>query len=545
MERFLEQLTIELIRVPSINGTYGEVEIIDLLERKVRELPYFARYEEQVWTQELKEDLLGRKNLFALIKGEKGNSSKTVILHAHCDTVTVNDYGEYKHLAFDPFQLAEQFQKLNVSEEVKDDLASGDWLFGRGSLDMKSGIAVHLWIVNYLSERVSAIEGNLLFMINPVEETTHGGVIAAVEELTRLKSEMQLDLVTAINTDFVGPLYAGDQTKYLYVGSVGKLLPSFLIRGKETHVGQPYEGFDPNYLAAELIQRIELNPEFCDFAAGELTAPPTVLKMKDLKSTYNVQTPLEAFLYFNYFVHGNSPTDVLKQLKKAAQEAFEETIRKINQSFERYCQRASKAYVPLPWQVRVVSFSELYDEVNADYGGNLQERLLPILDEYAGKEDLREVTLRMVQEVLKLCRDQSPVIVMFYCAPYCPRNYVKGKNDNEKKLLSVLDRITSENENLKRMNYFPYLSDSSYFSMDDTDREIKELKENFPGMDRLYPVPVQSIRSLDIPAITMGVWGKDAHKMTERLYKPYAFRKLPLMILSLALQMMGNNETID
>jgi arginine utilization protein RocB len=72
---------------------------------------------------------------------------------------------------------------------------------------------------------------------------------------------------------------------------VGKLLPSFFITGRETHVGQSFEGFDSNQLAAELTRLIDMNTDLCDEAEGEVPPPPISLKVRDLKEKYDVQTP--------------------------------------------------------------------------------------------------------------------------------------------------------------------------------------------------------------------------------------------------------------
>jgi arginine utilization protein RocB len=537
---FVENLTVDLVGIPSINGTEGEVKIINHLESKVKELPYFYHNPKLVWTQIFENDYLNRKNLFALVKGQKEVSQQTVILHAHCDTVTVDDFGILKKDAFNPPKLADNLNQLDLPDEVKEDLNSDDWLFGRGSVDMKSGIAAHFWVLKYLSERVNEFSGNVLLMVNPIEETTHGGVIEAVPELERIKSELNLEFVTAVNTDFTGPLYQGDKNNYFYLGSVGKLLPSFLIRGKETHVGQPFEGLDPNHIASELYRNIQLNPDLSDYHAGELTPPPTALKMRDLKPTYNVQTPIETFLYFNYFVHGNSPDKVLEQLRDVAVSSFEKVINEANHSYREYCKKNNMEYNPLPWKTKVITFSELYEQELQSQGSGLTKRIQEILETYAEKEDAREVTRRMVQEVLNTSGSKDPVIVLFFCTPYVPRNYVKGKNENEKVLLGILNDITSQHDNIKILNFFPFLSDSSYLALDDTKEEIEQLIANFPGMEKLYPVPVDKIRQMDIPAITMGVYGKDAHKFTERVYKPYSFDRLPIMIRDVVLRILGN-----
>ena len=47
-------------------------------------------------------------------------------------------------------------------------------------------------------------------------------------------------------------------------GTIGKLLPSFLVVGAESHVGEPFEGLDANLLAAELIADLSMNDALCD-----------------------------------------------------------------------------------------------------------------------------------------------------------------------------------------------------------------------------------------------------------------------------------------
>ena len=74
-----------------------------------------------------------------------------------------------------------------------------------------------------------------------------------------------------------------------YIGTVGKLMPTFFVVGKETHVGESFSGLDPNQIAAEITRRVNLNPEFSDVVEGEVTLPPITLKQRDLKPEYSVQ----------------------------------------------------------------------------------------------------------------------------------------------------------------------------------------------------------------------------------------------------------------
>lgn len=57
------------------------------------------------------------------------------------------------------------------------------------------------------------------------------------------------------------------------------------------------------------------------------------------------------------------------------------------------------------------------------------------------------------------------------------------------------------------------------------------LIENFPEYERLYNVPLRTIKKMNIPAINYGCYGKDAHKWTERVYMPYTFKVLPDLVI--------------
>ncbi|HBZ11531.1 MAG TPA: peptidase M20 [Bacillus bacterium] len=541
--REMEDLTVELVNVRSVNGTPGEVEIAEKIESILRGYSYFEENPHQVWTKTVDNDPLGRKSVFALLKSEKA-SNRTILLHAHSDTVTIDDFGSLKEWANRPYELMDKLKESDLLPEVRADLESGDWLFGRGAVDMKSGTAAHLVVLKYLSENRHAFKGNILFMTNPIEETTHGGIIDTLPELERMQSEENLVFECAINTDFVGPLYKGDVTRYIYLGSVGKLLPAFYIRGKETHVGQAFEGMDPNLIASVLTRRIDLNADLADEAEGEVTQPPVTLKQKDLKPTYNVQTPISSFVYFNYYVHQITPDRVLDQLSLIAEDSFNDVINKLNSEYKKHCERSGMEFKQLPWKTRVTTYSALFEKVYGLHGEEVNERLGRILEQHAAHMDPREVGRLMVEELLVLDDDQSPVIVLFFATPYVPRNFVKGQTKKEKDLLEKLNLLIEEaasetGDTFTIHKFFPSLTDSSYLCLDDTDEEIEILKKNYPGMDTLYPVPIEKIRKLNIPALNFGAWGKDAHKKTERVYKPYTFGILPCLIKNYCLKVLN------
>lgn len=126
--------------------------------------------------------------------------------------------------------------------------------------------------------------------------------------------------------------------------------------------------------------------------------------------------------------------------------------------------------------------------------------------------------------------------MVFLAPPYCPRNTLKREIPQEREILDEVTQLLGElgqelGEELKMMQFFPVLTDSSYLKLDDTDASVDTLVNNLPNMKGFYNVPVDQIKRLNIPALNFGCHGKDAHKWTERVHKEYTFRKLPYIML--------------
>ena len=539
MELFeeIKALTKRLVSIPSMNGTAGERDIADAIEEYLRAIPYFAAHPELVIVQDLKGDPLGRRNVMALLKGGDGSERDTILLHGHIDTVDVDDFGKYKPYAFDCDKLAEVFRDAALPEDARRDLESGDYLFGRGACDMKGGDAVFLVLVKHLAEQPETLHGNLLLSFNPVEETLHGGIIEELPLLRQLQEAHHLTFRLAINNDFICPMYAGDTARYVYTGAVGKLLPMFYIIGRETHVAQCFEGFSPDLTAAELVRLIDRNPDYCDGYNGEYTLPPTVLKMQDLKPRYNVQTPHTACVYFNYFVHNRQVTEIMAQLKGAARTALDNVMQLADARYRDYCTLSGNRYSPLMEKTQVLDYRALYGLAKGVYPGDLDAYIDHVTDaSIAAGDDMRITSLRIVQALSDLCGIKTPTLVVFFAAPFCPHNTLKRELPDEAAVIAELEKITAEfaaesGETLKLQQFFPSLTDSSYLKIDDGAESIALLQECFPGYQKLYPVPLATAKALNIPAVNYGVWGKDCHKWTERIYMPYSFGKLPAFIL--------------
>ena len=474
----------------------------------------------------MENDPLQRRNVFAFLP--KADSKKIVLLHAHIDTVGVEDFGKQKADAFSPGRLLRFFENYEADAEVQRDALSGEWAFGRGMLDMKSGMAVHLANLLHYSLHPEQLPFNLLLMGNPVEENDHTGVIASLPELLVFKRK-GYEFVIAVNTDFVSPLFEGDSTRYLYTGAAGKILPCFYIKGRETHVGSTLQGIDPTLLSSAINLAINTNPDLCELIDDEEVLPSSALQQRDCKDFYNVQTAKVAHLYFNTFLYERSVTEVLTVLRGAAEEAVREVTDKLDARLAEYRARVGVPIGTIGHEVKVLLFEEYLRECS-EKGVDTAAIIADTLNKY-GSEDKRAFGFRVIDALEHATGDDSAKVILFLAPPFCPHNGIETNSSVDRAISDAMEKIGEEQgQTFKKRRFFPFLSDSSYLSMSETKEEILTLIQNFPGMESIYPLPTDDIQELSIPAVNLGVFGKGAHTWKERIYKPYSYEVLPQLI---------------
>lgn len=526
----VEMLTRALVEIESINGTSGEAAVADFIKRTILSFPYFQKHPHLVWEQ-IVDHKLGRKNIFALLKSPKPTTN-TIIYHGHLDTVGTDDYGSLQKDALNPDKLETFFKGYQFDQDVQKDAKSGEWLFGRGALDMQSGVAVHLVNLLHFSMNPNELSGNILYMGNPDEESQHKGITSAISELNTFKKEQGLNFVCAINADFITPQYDGDRKRYIYTGSAGKLLPSFYIYGRETHVGDTLSGIDSTLVSAEINRRINNNINLTENIEGELILPPSCLYQKDTKETYNVQTAKSSYLYFNYFIYEATAKDVMRKLEALTVDACLEVENSLSANYQEFIKRTGLPTRNLSWHIEVTSLESFIDELK-EKGADVETVTAQVIEENRGLES-RMICFKIVEALQQLDPDKKPRVIIFYGPPYLPHNYL-GDSERDQLLLEVVERNLEEaakrtGETFAVKKFFPYLADGSFLSLHESDDEIDALVKNFPELAETYPIQIKDIRELNVPSVNMGVYGKDGHKWTERVYKPYSFNVLPTLI---------------
>jgi arginine utilization protein RocB len=542
----VESLSHELVKVESVVNSPGESQIAQVIYNHIQSLPYFQQHPDRLVKVQTVNDQVERYNVLAYIKGTKQESDRTVILMGHMDTVGIDDFNQFKDIACDPDALMEALKGEELPKNVKEHLDSGEWLFGRGMLDMKSGVAGHLYLLQYFTEHPDELEGNLVLVVECDEEDSSNGILSALKTLKQWKAAHGFDYAAAINADFVAPRYQEDENRYIYMGTVGKLLPSFFVTGAETHVGSCFEGLDPNLIAAELTRQINYNPALCDQAFGETPAPPVSLKQTDLKPTYTVQTALSAYVYFNFFVHSWSPERVLEILKQEAKVAFDRALNLYGERYEEFCRISGEKFQGVPWANRVYTYEEMNEMLIREHGEKYTSHMSRFYDRLLNDKslDIRMFAARIVEEAWKWMKDHSPAIILFYSSLYSPRIEVNGKDEREKNLIEALKSAVSYVQPnyphpIVTRKFFPYISDMSFVALSDNEQEIQAVIRNNPAWGKKHYVEFQDIREINVPVINIGPYGLDAHKKFERMEAAFSLEVVPNLTYQVVKQLIG------
>lgn len=514
-----------LCNLKSTSGTAEEAIAADGIESIISEIGYFKDNRDNLKAQPIIDDPYGRKFVTALY--ESGQSKKTVVLLSHFDVVGIEEFGHLKEYAYSPIKYTERLKNENIPNSAKQDLETGEWLFGRGTMDMKCGLAIHIELIRYIYENNIDINGNILLLTVPDEENCSAGMLAAVDYLSSLKDK-GYEFQSVINCEPYFQEFPGDDNRYIYTGAIGKLLPLVFFAGIETHSGEPFNGISSALMSSVATSLIEVNTELCD-TYGDYTAPPPIcLKQEDMKSLYSVSTPSFSYAYYNYMTLVSSPEDVINKLKKVCAEAFDIAAERMAKESQKYSAISGKKAASLDLKRTVLSYNELCKIVE-EKGIDIES----IRNKYKdSKLDTRDMTAYIISDMLKCLPELRPVMIVALAPPYYPHRLADEKF---KHILDICCSVMDRSEalyahKLIQKNFFPGLCDLSYLGFDNPDNYYV-LKSNMPVMDLGYKLPVKSLSNINIGGINIGVLGRDVHKYTERLNMPYSFKITPDLVL--------------
>jgi len=127
----------ELVSIPSVTESPDESAPGIWIKERLEKLPYFIEKKEHLIWAETPLEGSGEKLHSLVARVDAAVPTKrTVLLIGHYDVVGVNVYGEMADNAFDVEKMTEHF---NAGDD--------DVIYGRGTMDMKCGIALELDII--------------------------------------------------------------------------------------------------------------------------------------------------------------------------------------------------------------------------------------------------------------------------------------------------------------------------------------------------------------------------------------------------------------
>jgi arginine utilization protein RocB len=527
-----------LVSVPSVSGSKEERKGAFAIESLLYELDYFKEHKDKVKLLPLFDDLLDRSIVVAFLEIHPGNP-KTVILSGHYDVVDVEEYGHLQDIAYDVEEITKRINEMPLDEDTLRDYESGEWIFGRGTADMKYGHALCLELLDHYSKNPDDIDGNLLYVAVCGEETNSEGMLRAIPFFNEFAKEKKLDYEAFLLTEcYMMEDQARDKNHYIHYGSSGKIMPMFFFVGESTHFGEPFLGLDPNLMSAKLYNKLQLNTDFCQTSHGVTTPPPACLKMMDLKNGYSASIPLYAAAYYSMVTVDLDPEGTLEGLRKLAEEAMEEAIAHLEEKASTYEKITGEETIHYSYKPVVYTFEELLKEIREEYDGDFDKDLKDFaLEKMKEGKEIQSISVDLVKKAYETYKNKRPMIIISFIPPFYPDSYIPKNEGKVAHLMEVCDHIIDYaekeyNEPLKMKNWYMGISDMCYTGLQEG-RNFDGIFQNLVGKGSLYQFPADAMKDFKVPGIVMGGYGKDFHKHTERLNRHYNFEVLPNLYIEM------------
>ena len=205
------ELTQELVRCPSVNPPGDTTDCAKIVLNKFRENNINA---------EIIEGKKGACNVVARLPGQ--NKGRVLLLNGHLDVVPPGE-----DWTVDPF-----------GGEIR-----GDIMYGRGTSDMKSGVASLIGAMIAFKRSGAYFNGEIIFMGVAEEET--GGEFGTVYLLQN-----------KIGTNAHFAIVAEPTSLRIELGNRGLRWIDIVVKGKASHAGRPHLGINAISYAAKLIEAI-------------------------------------------------------------------------------------------------------------------------------------------------------------------------------------------------------------------------------------------------------------------------------------------------
>jgi acetylornithine deacetylase/succinyl-diaminopimelate desuccinylase family protein len=285
-EKFIDpeetrNLLVRMVRSRSLNPPGDVRECAGILagELKARGLP-----------AEVIEEKPGVANVVSRLEGQAGG--KTMIWNGHFDVVTPGEDWEV-----DPF-----------GGEYKD-----GFIYGRGTCDMKSGLAAMIVALGALKRAGSPFKGQIVFQAVGDEET---GSDAGTRCMIRRG--------IGAGADFA--IVSEPTNLNVTIGNRGLRWLEVSVKGRASHAGRPHVGANAIHAAARIIQELERLDFKANHPLFEVPHPSLSVTMIQAGSKVNIIPERCAFSIDRRMMPGETSASVLREVEGVLQRNSSEGI---------------------------------------------------------------------------------------------------------------------------------------------------------------------------------------------------------------------------
>ncbi len=580
----------ELVAIPSVSDTEYERAAADYIEAELNAQPYFAAHPQMAGSYALKGDHLKRTTPYGLIKGSTG---RTIILTGHYDVVDTREYGSFESFAYD----VEAWKRAGKSQlealaamlprEAREDLESGEWLFGRGVNDMKGGLAIAMALMDWYGRLMlehPQLPGCLLFAAVADEEAYSAGMRGSIPLFTGLLQEYGLEYACLLDLE---PSFNEEGKQQVYIGSVGKTMPAVLVQGAKAHVVNCFHGLNAVGVLAEMFMRTELAPEFSEQYEGEPCPPPTWFNLRDRKEGYDVSVPLRAAGYMSMLGFNKTADSVTARLKEIGRESFSSYLKRMEA--QEACVKSGDILPKVDMDRCVMEYGQLVDVCHKRHGEEAGKWFRDLYETAqarirSGEWNYPKATLEIMDAVLTYSEITAPLMVISFAPPYYPayhsdripdgagRDSAEGsaggvrtgggestgggsigregaggestRGGSTGRGSALYEILAASAETvcgipLGRRNYCCGISDLSYCGGPDRE-EMASYAVNAPLWGTMYRMDLDAMAGFQVPALLFGPVGKDAHQMSERVNARSLLEEVPGILQYFIEQVFAN-----
>jgi arginine utilization protein RocB len=533
----VEAIALRLTAWNSETGSVGEAVFADHLLGLLMEIPYFQAHPEDLRLVASHGEPLTR-NVVALVRG---TGRRTLALAGHFDTVATDNYHALQPLACDSaalrLALIETLSQQQIRSEQEEralaDLLGGDFLPGRGLLDMKSGLAVAIACL----ERFAADpdrQGNLLFLATPDEERESRGMRSLRDALPALVEDLDIDVAGALNLDVTSDQGGGEDGRAVFAGTIGKLLPFALVIGLSSHAAYPFEGVSAQAMGAGILAEMEGKAALADRDAADVSPPPICLEARDLRDGYEVTTPERFWLAFNWLYHAMSAEQLFERFQSCVERGANEAVTRFAEEARQYNTLTGRPPAPMPAMPRILSIAAVQRLAEAALGEDFAARFSAEQAAAARIDNPLIASRQLATFLIDAAHISGPAVVIGFAGLHYPASRLNLDQEADRLLYAAIEqaRLRLADDPARRVGWKPCfqgISDMSFLGLAADASAV--ISENTP-VSRLNDTPPAT--ALRFPAVNLGPWGREFHQKFERVHGPYAFGVLPDLVMAIA-----------